>query len=147
MDLPLGFLFCSIDLHFCLCASTILSWWLWLCSRAWSQTGWFLQFHLNHNNAAAAKSLQSCLTLCNPIDSSPPRSPVPGILQATTLEWVAISFSNAWKWKVKLKSLSRVWLVTSWNVAYQAPLSMGVSMKEYWSGLPLPSPFTSSPFK
>ena len=59
-------------------------------------------------NAAAAKSLQSCPTLCDPIDGSPPGSPVPGILQARTLEWVAISFSNAWKWKVKVKSLSRV---------------------------------------
>ena len=58
--------------------------------------------------AAAAKSLQSCLTLWDPIDSSPRGSPVPGILQARTLEWVAISFSNAWKWKVKVKSLSRV---------------------------------------
>ena len=67
--------------------------------------------------AAAAKSLQSCLTLCDPINSSPPGSPVPGILQARTLEWVAISFSNAWKWKVKVKSLSRVWLlVTPWTV-------------------------------
>ena len=60
--------------------------------------------------AAAAKSLQSCPTLCDPIDGSPLGSPVPGILQARTLEWVAISFSNAWKWKVKVKSLSRVWL-------------------------------------
>ena len=58
--------------------------------------------------AAAAKSLQSCPTLCDPRDGSPPGSPVPGILQARTLEWVAISFSNAWKWKVKVKSLSRV---------------------------------------
>ena len=58
--------------------------------------------------AAAAKSLQSCPTLCDPIDGSPPRSAVPGILQARTLEWVASSFSNAWKWKVKVKSLSRV---------------------------------------
>ena len=58
--------------------------------------------------AATAKSLQSCPTLCDPIDGSPPGSPVPGILQARTLEWVAISFSNAWKWKVKVKSLSRV---------------------------------------
>ena len=53
-------------------------------------------------NAAAAKSLQSCPTLCDPIDGSPPGSPVPGILQARTLEWVAISFSNAWKWKVQV---------------------------------------------
>ena len=67
-------------------------------------------------------------------------SPVPGILQARTLEWVAISFSNAWKWKGKLKSLSRVWLfVTPWTAAYQAPPSMGFSRQEYWSGLPMPS--------
>ena len=72
--------------------------------------------------AAAAKSLQSCPTLCDPIDSSPLGSPVPGILQARTLEWVAISFSNAGKWKVKVKSLSRVQLlVTPWTTAYQAP--------------------------
>ena len=91
--------------------------------------------------AAAAKSLQSCLTLCDPRDGSPPGSPIPGILQARTLEWVAISFSNAWKWKVKVKSLSRVrLLVTPWTAAYQAPLSMGFSRQEYWSGLPLPSP-------
>ena len=70
------------------------------------------------NEVAAAKSLQSCPTLCDPIDSSPPGSPVPGILQARTLEWVAISFSSAWKWKVKVKSLSRVWLfVTPWTAA------------------------------
>ena len=76
----------------------------------------------------AAKSLQSCPTLCDPIDSSPPGSPVPGILQARTLEWIAISFSNAWKWKVKVKSLSRVWLlVTPWTAAYQAPPSIGFS--------------------
>jgi len=87
-----------------------------------------------------AKSLQSCLTLCNPVDSSPPGCPVPGILQARTLEWVAISFSNAWKWKVKVKSLSRVrLLVTPWTAAYQAPPSMRFSRQEYWSGLPLPS--------
>ena len=76
--------------------------------------------------AAAASSLQSCLTLCDPIDSSPPGSPIPGILQARTLEWVAISFSTAWKWKVKVKSPSRVWLLaTPWTAAYQVPLSMG----------------------
>ena len=91
--------------------------------------------------AAAAKSLQSCLTLCDPIDGSPLGSPVPGILQARTLERVAISFSNAWKWKVKVKSLSHVrLLVTSWIVAYQGPPPMGFSRQEYWSGLPLPSP-------
>ena len=80
--------------------------------------------------------------LCaTPIDSSPPGSPIPGILQATTLEWVAISFSNAWKWKVKVKSVSRVWLFAiPWTAAYQAPPSMGFSRQEYWSGLPLPSP-------
>ena len=91
--------------------------------------------------AAAAKSLQSCLTLCDPVDGSPPGSPVPGILQASTPEWVAISFSNAWKWKVKVKSLSCVrLLVTPWTAAYQAPPSMGFSRQEYWSGVPLPSP-------
>ena len=83
--------------------------------------------------ATAAKSLQSCPTLCDPIDNSPPGSPIPGILQARTLEWVAISF-NAWKWKVKEKSLSRVQLfATPWTTAYQAPPSMGFSRQEYWS--------------
>ena len=82
--------------------------------------------------AAAAKSLQSCPTLCDPI---------PGILQARTLEWFAISFFNAWKWKLKVKLLSHVRLfVTPWTAAYQAPLSMGFSRQEYWSGVPLPSP-------
>ena len=90
--------------------------------------------------AAAAKSLQSCPTLCNPTDGSPPGSPVPGILQARTLEWVVISFSNAWMWKVKEKSLSCVRLLAK---AYQAPLSMGFSRQEYWSGVPLPSPLPS----
>ena len=90
---------------------------------------------------AAAKSLQSCLTLCNPRDGSLPGSSIPGILQARTLEWVAISFSNAWKWKVKVKLLSRIWLLaTPWTTAYQAPLSMGFARQEYWSGVPLPSP-------
>ena len=90
--------------------------------------------------ASAAKLLQSCLTLCDPIDGSPPGYPVPGILQARTLEWVATSFSNAWKWKVKGKSFSRVWLLaTPWTTAYQAPPSMGFSRQEYWSGVPLPS--------
>ena len=91
--------------------------------------------------ATAAKSLQSCPTLCDPIDSSPPGSPVPGILHARTLEWVAISFSNAWKWKVKAKLLSCVRLaVTPCIAAYQAPLPIGFSRQEYWSELPLPSP-------
>ena len=95
--------------------------------------------------AAAAKSLQSCLTLCDPIDDSPPGSSVPGILQARILEWVAISSSNAWKWKVKVKSLSRVRLFsTPWSAAYQAPPPMGFSKQEYWSGLPFHSPMHES---
>ena len=90
--------------------------------------------------AAAAALLQLCPTLCDPIDSSPPGSPVPRILQARILEWVAISFSKAWRWKVKVKSLSRVRLwATPWTVAYQAPPSMGFSRQEYWSGVPSPS--------
>ena len=95
--------------------------------------------------AAATKSIQSCPTLCDPIDSSPPGFPVPGILQAGTLEWVAISFSNAWKWKVKGKSLSHVQLCAiPWTAAYQAPLPMGFSRQEYWGGVPLPSPNLSN---
>ena len=91
--------------------------------------------------AAAAKSLQSCPTACDSMDRSPPGSPVPEIFQVRTLEWVAISFSNAWKWKVKVKSLSRVRpLATPWTAAHQAPPSMGFSRQEYWSGVPLPSP-------
>ena len=95
-----------------------------------------------YNHTATAKSLQSCPTLCDPIDGSPPGSPVPGILQARTLERVAISFSSAGKWKVKVKLLSRIWLVaTPWTAAYQAPPSMGFSRQEYWSGVPLLSPW------
>ena len=83
--------------------------------------------------AAVAKSLQSCPTLCDPIDGSPPGSPVPGILQARTREWVAISFSNTWKWKVKVKSLSCVQLLaTPWTAAHQAPLSLGFFRQAYW---------------
>ena len=94
--------------------------------------------------AAAAKSLQLCPALCNPIDGSPPGSPIPGILQARTLEWVAISFSNAWKWKVKVKLLSRVRLfATPWTAAHQAPPSTGFSRREYWSGAPSPSPMVA----
>ena len=90
---------------------------------------------------AAAKSLQSCPTLCDPIDSGPPGS---AVLQARILEWVAFFFSNAWKWKVKVKSLSRVrLLVIPWTAAYQAPPSMGFSRQEYWSGVPLPSSVSS----
>ena len=92
--------------------------------------------------AAATKSLQPCPTLCDPTDVSPPGSPLPGILQARTLEGIAISFSNAWKRKVKVKSLSHVRLLaTPWTAAYQASPSMGVSSQEYWSAVPLPSPF------
>ena len=99
---------------------------------------------LGKHTATAAKSLQSCLTLCDPIDGSPPSPAIPGIPQARTLEWVAISSSNAWKWKVKVKSLSRVRLLaTPWTAAHQAPPSMGFSRQEYWSGVPLPSPNVS----
>ena len=94
-----------------------------------------------HTDPRKTQSLQSCLTLCDPIDGSPPGSPIPGIHQARTLEWVAISFSNAWKWKVKVKLLSRVYpSATPWTAAHQAPPSMGFSRQEYWSGVPLPSP-------
>ena len=105
----------------------------------WNLLGW----HTISNTdsaaaaAAAAKLLQSCPTLCDPIDSSPPGSPVPGILKARTLEWVAISFSNAWKWKVEVKLLSCVQLLaTPWTAAHQAPPSMGFSRQGYWSGVP-----------
>ena len=98
-------------------------------------------FYIPQLAAAAAKSLQLCPTLCDPIDGSPPGSTVPGIHQARTLEWVAISFSNAWKWKMRVKSLSHVQLfATPWTSAYQAPPSMGFSRQEDWSGVPLPSP-------
>ena len=98
-----------------------------------------IKYH-KHTAAAAAKPFQSCPTLCDPIDGSPPGFPVPGTLQARTLEWVAISFSSAWKWKVKVKSLRRVQLLaTPWTAAYQAPRSMGFSRQEYWSAVPLPS--------
>ena len=81
------------------------------------------------------------MSMCDPIDSSPPGSPVPGSLQAGTLEWIVISFSNTWKSKVNGKSFSRVQLLATPRIAaYQAPPSMGFSRQEYWSGLPLPSP-------
>ena len=92
-------------------------------------------------STAAAKSLQLCPTLWDPMDCSLPGFSVHGILQARTLGWVAISFSNAWKWKVKVKSLSCVRpSVTPWTAAFQAPPSMGFTRQEYWSGVPLPSP-------
>ena len=98
-----------------------------------------LRSHMLHAAAAAAaKSLQSCPTLCDPTDGSPPGSSVSGILQARTLEWVVISFPNAWKWKAKVKSFSRArHLATPWTTAYQAPPSMGFSRHEYWNGVPL----------
>jgi len=100
---------------------------------------WVIAFQAT---TTTTKSLQSCPTLCDPIDGSPPGSPVPRILQARTLEWVAISFSDAWKWKVKVKLLSHVQpSATLWTAAFQAPPSMGFSRQEYWSGVPLPSPF------
>ena len=101
-----------------------------------------LQYNIIQSNLLLLLlSLQLCLTLRDPIDGSPAGSPVPGILQTRTLEWVAISFSSAWKWKVKVKSLSRVRLVaTPWTAAYQAAPSMGFSRQEYWSGEPLPFP-------
>ena len=101
--------------------------------------GFFVPSFSSYFRCAAAKFLQSCLTLCDPIDGLLPGSSVPGILQARTLEWVAISFSNASKWKVKVKSLSPVQLLaTSWTAAYQAPPSMRFSRQEYWSRVPLP---------
>ena len=106
--------------------------------KLWNHKG--LSFQAAAAAAAAAKSLQSCPILCDSIDGSPPGSPVPGILQARTLGWVAISFSNAWKWKMKVKSLSHARLLaTPWTAAYQAPPSMGFSRQEYWSGVPSPS--------
>ena len=106
-----------------------------------SSLGPLFLIYLLCTSAAPAKSRQSCPTLCDPIDGSPPGSPVPGILQARTLEWVANSFCNAWKWKVKVKLLSRVQLLeTPWTAAHQAPPSMGFSRQEYGSGVPLPSP-------
>ena len=112
-----------------------------LCMRVYIHPHIHMYIHTYVTHAAAAaKSLRSCPTLCNTIDGSPPGSPVPGILQARTLEWVATSFSSAWKWKVKVKSLSRVRLLaTSWTAAHQAPLSMGFSRQECWSGVSLPS--------
>ena len=130
----------------CLCTAVFLP---GKCRGQRSLVGYSLQGHTRVSHdfataaAAAAKSLQSCPTLCDPIDGSPPGSPIPGILQARTLEWVAISSSNSWKWNVKVKLLSRVRLfATPWTAAFQAPPSMGLSRQEYWSGVPLPSPTT-----
>ena len=119
----------------------------WTSGRSWFTCCWSLAWRILNITllacaaTAAAKLLQLCPTLCDPIDGSPMGSPIPGILQARTLEWVAISFSNTCKWKVKVKSFSRVrLLVTPWTAAYQALLSMGFARQEYWSGVPLPSP-------
>ena len=113
-----------------------------VCSNSCSLSWWR---NLTISSSTTTRLLQSCPTLCDPTDGSPPGSAVPGILQARMLEWVAISFSNAWKWKLKVKSLSRARLfATPWTAAYQAPPSMGFSRQEYWSGVPLPSPISSS---
>ena len=115
-------------------------------TRDWTRVPWIGRQIVIYCRAAAAaataaKSLQSCQTLCDPIDGSPPGSPIRGILKARILEWVAVSFSNAWKWKVKVKSLRRVRvIVTPWTAAYQALPSMGFSRPEHWSGVPLLSP-------
>ena len=118
---------------------------IYICNIAHNQVFLMIEFFAvracqsSYAAAAAAKSLQSCPTLCNPIDGSPPGSPVPGILEARTLEWVDISFSNAFKWKVKVKSLSRARpSATPWTVAHQAPPSMGFSRQDCWSGTPSP---------
>ena len=98
--------------------------------------------------AAAAKSLQSCPTLCDPIDSSPSGSPIPGILQARTLEWVATSFSSAWKWKLKVKSLSRVrLLVTPWTAAHQGSSIHGIFQARVleWGAIAFSRGFTRTP--
>ena len=117
------------------------SFWLPVSLKPISTTLFLGLKHSSFVTAAVAKSLQSCLTLCDPIDSSPPGSPIPGILQARTLEWVATTFSNAWKWKVKVKSLTRVQLLeTPWTAAHQAPPSMGFSRQESWSQGPRSSP-------
>ena len=122
----------SSTLPSCSFSLEIISLWLLLSSF------FLLQYLLLPLLLSRFSRVQLCAT---PIDDSPPGSPIPGILQARTLEWVAFSFSNAWKWKVKVKSLSRVWLlVTSWTTVYQAPPSMGISRQKYWSGVPLPSP-------
>ena len=121
----------------CLVEFTIWAW----CFLFWKASNYWFNFLNRYAAATAAKSLQLCLTLCDPIDGSPPGSLVPGILQAKTLGWVTISFSNACKWKVKVKSLSPVQpSATPWTAAFQAPPSMGFSRQEYWSWVPLPSP-------
>ena len=124
--------------------------WIFFSPSSSSSSFFFFYMYLftRVRTPATAKSLQSCAILCDPIDGSPPGSTVPGVLQARTLEWVAISFSNAWKWKVKVKSLSRVRLsATPWTAAFLAPPSMEFSRQEYWSGVPLPSPYRDTKWK
>ena len=120
-------------------SSSLHCWWeSKLVQPLWRTVWRFLKKLEIELSSATAKSLQSCPTLCDPIGCSPPGSAVPGILQARTLEWVAISFFNAWKWKVKVQSLSRVQLFAMpWTAAYQAPPSMEFSRQEYRSGVPL----------
>ena len=135
--LPSGFTRVSLQERF-LPLILVLVWWDYQTHRFAFQR--LLSYMHSLPTSAAAASLQSCPTLRDPRDGSPPGSPTPGILQARTLEWVAISFSNARKWKVKVKSISRVQLFeTPWTVAHQAPPSMGFSRPEYWSVVPLPS--------
>ena len=143
-------------------ASSIQWPWVWTGSGSWWWTGkpgilqsmglqkfghdWVTDLNwICVSAAAAAKSLQSCPTLWDPIGGSPPGSPVPGILQARTLEWIAVSLSIVWKWKVKVKSLSHIWLLaTPMTAAHQAPPSMGFSRQEYWSRVSLPSPISAA---
>ena len=128
-----------------LASQAVQGWSLCQCRRSDSISATAQIRHIVSLVNTAAKSLQLCPTLCDPIDGSPLGSSVSGILQARILEWGAIAFSNAWKWKAKVKSLSRVRLVaTPWTVAHQAPPSMGFSRQEYWSGVPLPSPMHES---
>ena len=140
-----GLLLRMFRFWFCVASGLMLLFSYWqLSGRCYRSQKYAYIFLLNASLVAAAKSHKLCPTLYDPIDDSPPGSPVPGIPQARTLEWVAISFSNAWKWKVKAKLLSCVQLfMTPWTAAYQAPLSMGFSRQEYWSGLPLPSPYNT----
>ena len=128
-----------VYMNFMVCSQAEIIWFSdFLMEREWSKPE--RKTPIQYAAAATAKSLQSCPVLCCPIDCSPPGSPVPGVLQARTLEWVAISFFSAWKWKVKVKSLNHVRLLaTPWTAAFQASPSMGFSRREYWSGVPSPS--------
>ena len=126
----------------------ILCSWSWRSSIQSAETRLGADYGSDHELLllTAAKSLQSCPTLCDPRDGIPSGSPVPGILQARTLEWAAISFSNAWKWKVKVKLLSHVWLCATPKTAGSPPGSppLGFCRQEHWNGLPFPSPMHES---